>query len=54
MWAKHRIQFYVTLKPNEGGLLAKVGPKHEHNILGGSTSQYYYGCNIVKELRDIS
>ena len=40
--------------PKEGGLLAKVGPKHEHKILGGSTSQYSYGGNIVKEQGDMS
>ena len=40
--------------PKEGGLLDKEGQKHEHIILGGSTSQYFYGGNIVKELGDMS
>ena len=37
----------------EGGLLANAGSKPEHNILGGSTTSYSYGGNIVPELGDM-
>ena len=39
--------------PKEGGLLAKVVPKHETFHLSRSTSYYLYESYIVQELEDI-
>ena len=39
--------------PNEGGLLAKVVPKHEHKNYMVRLDSIHMGGNIVQELGDI-